>query len=184
MPSATPAAWRTRWRARGFSASIVLDPNLTAIDAALKAFRPAAQSAELALIYLAGHAVERHGSGYFLAVDFSFPSTAAGLRYTAAVGLNAFVEAASGAASRIAVLDACRNWPHDPDEARCTSNDLEEFVAKKGKAHRPYEFGVKVCVATTLSHAKGGQFVAHVKVLPGNDMMATRWPPSSPRWRR
>jgi IS5 family transposase len=38
----------------------------------------------------------------------------------------------------------------------------------KGKAHRPYEFGVKVSVATTLSHARGGQFVAHVKALPGN----------------
>ena len=38
----------------------------------------------------------------------------------------------------------------------------------KGKAHRPYEFGVKVSVATMLSHAKGGQFVTHVKALPGN----------------
>jgi IS5 family transposase len=38
----------------------------------------------------------------------------------------------------------------------------------KGKAHRPYEFGVKVSVATTLAHSKGGQFVAHVKALPGN----------------
>jgi transposase, IS5 family len=38
----------------------------------------------------------------------------------------------------------------------------------KGKAHRPYEFGVKVSVATTLAHAKGGQFVAHIKALPGN----------------
>jgi transposase, IS5 family len=38
----------------------------------------------------------------------------------------------------------------------------------KGKAHRPYEFGVKVSVATTLSHAKGGQFVTHVKAMPGN----------------
>ncbi len=38
----------------------------------------------------------------------------------------------------------------------------------KGKAHRPYEFGVKVSVATTLAHARGGQFVAHVKALPGN----------------
>src|SRR5271165_7073205 len=37
----------------------------------------------------------------------------------------------------------------------------------KGKAHKPYEFGVKVSIATTLSHAKGGQFVAHVKALPG-----------------
>jgi len=38
----------------------------------------------------------------------------------------------------------------------------------KGKAHRPYEFGVKVSVATTLHHSAGGQFVAHVKALPGN----------------
>jgi transposase, IS5 family len=38
----------------------------------------------------------------------------------------------------------------------------------KGKAHRPYEFGVKVSVATTLSHARGGQFVTHAKALPGN----------------
>ena len=38
----------------------------------------------------------------------------------------------------------------------------------KGKAHRPYEFGVKVSVATTLHHSRGGQFIAHVKALPGN----------------
>ena len=38
----------------------------------------------------------------------------------------------------------------------------------KGKAHRPYEFGVKVSVATTLRRCKGGQFVAHVAALPGN----------------
>jgi transposase, IS5 family len=38
----------------------------------------------------------------------------------------------------------------------------------KGKAHKPYEFGVKVSVATTLKRCKGGQFVAHVQALPGN----------------
>jgi transposase, IS5 family len=38
----------------------------------------------------------------------------------------------------------------------------------KGKAHKPYEFGVKVSVATTLDRSAGGQFVAHVKALPGN----------------
>jgi len=38
----------------------------------------------------------------------------------------------------------------------------------KGKAHRPYEFGVKVSLATTLNRSKGGQFIAHVKALPGN----------------
>ncbi len=63
-------------RARGFSVLTVLDPDLADIDAALAAVRPAAQRAELALIYLAGHAVERHDSGYFLPVDFRFPPTA------------------------------------------------------------------------------------------------------------
>ena len=38
----------------------------------------------------------------------------------------------------------------------------------KGKAHRPYEFGCKVSIATTNRRAKGGQFVLHAKALPGN----------------
>jgi IS5 family transposase len=42
-----------------------------------------------------------------------------------------------------------------------------ECIAK-GKAHRPYEFGVKVSIATTLRHSRGGQFIAHAKALPGN----------------
>jgi len=37
-----------------------------------------------------------------------------------------------------------------------------------GKAHKPYEFGVKVSVATPVKRSKGGQFVSHVKALPGN----------------
>lgn len=37
----------------------------------------------------------------------------------------------------------------------------------KGKAHRPWEFGVKASIATTLHRSKGGQFVAHVSSLPG-----------------
>ena len=38
----------------------------------------------------------------------------------------------------------------------------------KGKAHKPYEFGVKVSLATSLLRSKGGQFIAHVKALSGN----------------
>jgi transposase, IS5 family len=38
----------------------------------------------------------------------------------------------------------------------------------KGKAHKPYEFGVKVSVATTVQPSPGGQFVLHAKALPGN----------------
>lgn len=38
----------------------------------------------------------------------------------------------------------------------------------KGKAHAPYEFGVKVSLATTLKRSKGGQFALHAEALPGN----------------
>ena len=38
----------------------------------------------------------------------------------------------------------------------------------KGKPHKPYEFGVKVSVATTLKRCKGGQFAIHAEALPGN----------------
>ena len=38
----------------------------------------------------------------------------------------------------------------------------------KGKAHAPYEFGVKVSIATTLHRSKGGLFALHAKALPGN----------------
>ena len=38
----------------------------------------------------------------------------------------------------------------------------------KGKARTPYEFGVKVSLATTNKRCKGGQFVLHAKALPGN----------------
>jgi transposase, IS5 family len=37
----------------------------------------------------------------------------------------------------------------------------------KGKAHKPYEFGVKVSIATTVSAPRGGQFVLAAKALPG-----------------
>ena len=38
----------------------------------------------------------------------------------------------------------------------------------KGKTHKPYEFGVKVSIATTNARDPGGQFVVHANALPGN----------------
>ncbi|MEZ5787738.1 MAG: IS5 family transposase [Xanthobacteraceae bacterium] len=38
----------------------------------------------------------------------------------------------------------------------------------KGKAHKPYEFGVKASIATTVAPSAGGQFVTHAMALPGN----------------
>ncbi len=38
----------------------------------------------------------------------------------------------------------------------------------KGKAAKPYEFGVKVSITTTNKRCKGGQFILHATALPGN----------------
>ena len=38
----------------------------------------------------------------------------------------------------------------------------------KGKAAKPYEFGVKVSLTTTNKRCKGGQFILHAKALPGS----------------
>ena len=49
-------------------------------------------------------------------------------------------------------------------------NASEEPAPAKagGKAHAPYEFGVKVSIATTLQRSKGGLFALHAKALPRN----------------
>ncbi|HZD52364.1 MAG TPA: IS5 family transposase, partial [Woeseiaceae bacterium] len=38
----------------------------------------------------------------------------------------------------------------------------------KGKAHKPWEFGCKVPIATTNRRCKGGQFVVHARAFHGN----------------
>jgi transposase, IS5 family len=38
----------------------------------------------------------------------------------------------------------------------------------KGKAHKPYEFGIKMSVATPAKRCADGQFVARIAALPGN----------------
>jgi IS5 family transposase len=37
----------------------------------------------------------------------------------------------------------------------------------KGKTHRPYEFRVKVSIATTVKHSAGGRFVTHAIPMTG-----------------
>jgi hypothetical protein len=54
----------------------------------------------------------------------------------------------------------------DARSIRCTRP--RSNASAKAKAHRPYEFGVKVSLATTFNRSKGGQFIAHAKALPGN----------------
>jgi len=54
----------------------------------------------------------------------------------------------------------------------------------KGKAHKPYEFGVKVSVATPVKRSHGGQFVATSQHCLAIHTTATPSPRSSPTSRR
>lgn len=58
--------------------------------------------------------------------------------------------------------------PRDPIPKKVYSLHAPEVECiGKGKSHKPYEFGVKISIATTLNRCKGGQFAIHAKALPG-----------------
>ncbi|WGI73341.1 caspase family protein [Sinorhizobium meliloti] len=115
---------------RGFVTIRLEDPDEPTIKTSFSAFQASAAKADIALIYLAGHGVERSGSGYFLPQDFPFPVTALATKlYGISVG--DAVEAVRGAYSGIVILDACRNWPISQDEERALSEQLDAIVANQ-----------------------------------------------------
>ena len=74
-------------------------------------------------------------------------------------------------AGRVLAHKRGRRNRNDPPPAHAPIYSLhapEVECIGKGKAHRPYEFGVKVSVTTTLNPSRGGQFVLNAKALPGN----------------
>lgn len=97
--------------ARGFLCRRIENPTAAEIDEALEAFAKDAAEATLAFVYLAGHGVEHHGAGYFLAVDFPFPVSASKLQYSA-IAMPRIIESMPNRhASKFVVADMCRNWP-------------------------------------------------------------------------
>ena len=64
-------------------------------------------------------------------------------------------------------LNRVKGLPKDADLRVFSLHAPEVECIGKGKAHKPYEFGVKVSVVTTLNRSKGGQFVTHIQALPG-----------------
>jgi hypothetical protein len=115
-------------RTRGFDTFFLEDATAEEIDTALEGFKAAAAGADIALIFLVGHAVERHGAGYFLPSDFPFPA-AAGRVLQRSVPIDQLVGAVRAARTGIIVLDACRNWPSDLDDQINLSNDMDRQIA-------------------------------------------------------
>ena len=120
----------TALQQRGFQTTLIEDADVRTMDAAIRLFSAVVVGAEIALIYLAGHAVERHGAGYFLSSDFLFPLSPSKAMQRG-ISLNDLIRTTQSAKSGIVVLDACRNWPADPDEQLKISNDIDQLVEEE-----------------------------------------------------
>jgi hypothetical protein len=94
----------------GFAVKTVTDANFDRMRRSLLEFGRAAQSAEMAVLYYAGHGVEIDGNNWLLPTDVELKYDAdAG---TEAIGLPMAIQAAAGAKTLgLVILDACRNNP-------------------------------------------------------------------------
>jgi hypothetical protein len=94
----------------GFTVVLQTDLGKNDLEAALKSFTRASAGADIALVYFAGHGVEKGGTNYLIPVDATLASDA-DIDFEA-VPLDLVMHAVSGATKlKIVVLDACRNNP-------------------------------------------------------------------------
>jgi len=97
-------------RALDFKVETVLDGSIAQIESALDRFSFTAETADVALVYYAGHAVEVQGKNFLIPADANFAS--ADDIVTRTISLPQILKAAGSARKlRIAILDACRDNP-------------------------------------------------------------------------
>ena len=94
----------------GFDVTLLLDVTQQELLDAMDAFAFRAETADLALIYYAGHGVEVQGVNYFIPVDADVKSNRDVQRL--AISLDKVLKAVDAArVMRIVIIDACRNNP-------------------------------------------------------------------------
>ena len=93
----------------GFAITLALDADRSAIEKALEEFAGEAESADVALFYFAGHAMQHDGVNYLMPVDANLSSQAGLRRMTRLNDIVADVKRAK--ALRIMIVDACRDNP-------------------------------------------------------------------------
>lgn len=96
-------------RQAGFDVTMAADLSMATFQRTLRDFRLAADGAEVAMIYYAGHGIEGQGKNWLIPVDAKLQSDY-DLPYEA-INLDRLFEAVSGSQVRLIVLDACRNNP-------------------------------------------------------------------------
>ena len=94
----------------GFTVTLALDLDFTAMRGAIADFGDSAQTADMALVYFAGHGIEIDKENFLIPVDAKLETDRAVKLET--IPLDLITEAIAGATTlRMVLLDACRNNP-------------------------------------------------------------------------
>lgn len=93
----------------GFKVIAAADQGIDQFRRSLKSFREAAEKAEVALVYYAGHGIEAKGVNWLIPVDAKLVSEQD--LPDEAVDLQRVLDSVQGAKLRVVILDACRNNP-------------------------------------------------------------------------
>ncbi len=98
-------------RELGFTVAEATDQNAAAMDRALTAFGKAAQGAEMAVFFYAGHGVQIGGQNHLIGTEFEGNDLTALRRSSVTMDRVRDVMAKAGPEVGILLLDACRNNP-------------------------------------------------------------------------
>ncbi len=109
-PPNDAAAVATSLRQVGFEVFTQGDLGKVQLEAALKSFTRAAAGADIAVVYYAGHGIEKGGTNYLIPVDATLAADS-DIDFEA-VPLDLVMHAVAGASRlKVVILDACRNNP-------------------------------------------------------------------------
>jgi formylglycine-generating enzyme required for sulfatase activity len=142
----------------GFTVLERIDATLAATDKALDEFRAAAQGAEVALFFFAGHGMEIGGDNLLLPVDAQFGDERQARRAT--VDVKEALRAMQGARVRLLLLDACRDNPLERRMRTAEGLVRSSTGATGGLAEMARASGTIIAYATapgrTASDGRGG----------------------------
>jgi uncharacterized caspase-like protein len=123
-------AMSAKLRALGFTVTEVTNTNRNQMVKALADFNKTAASADLSLIFYAGHGVQISGVNYMIPVDLNMNDpTQATLQ---SVSLNSVVEQYMPGKAKLVFLDACRDNPLMTTAMRGMSRGLAPINAAEG----------------------------------------------------
>ena len=117
-------------RSMGFIVTTVTDANRQRLVQSMAQFRRTASSADISLLYYAGHGVQIFGTNYILPIDVDQTDPAQAT--IQGVSLNSVVENFLPGKTKLVFLDACRDNPLQRSSDRSVSKGLAPISVAEG----------------------------------------------------